>query len=400
MLKGKKIIIGISGGIAAYKIPFLIRLLKKEGAEVRVILTPYAKEFVTPLTLSVLSEQPVLTDFYDAKDGTWNSHIENGLWADAIVVAPLTANTMAKMVTGITDNLLLASVLSARCPVFVAPAMDLDMYKHPTTRENVIKLSGLGYYLIEPTSGELASGLEGKGRMQEPEAIFLSLKKYFQSKDDFTGKRVMVSAGPTHEPIDPVRFIGNSSSGLMGIEIARAFAERGAEVDLVLGPTHLIADFPGVAVHYVVTAEEMNTACVSLFANADIAVMAAAVADFTPGIKSDSKIKKEAGMDSINLIPTKDILAGLGSAKKKGQILVGFALETDNELENAKSKLQRKNLDLIVLNSLKDEGAGFTVSTNKVTIIEKNNKHFELPLLSKREVADQMVEVIKRMNIG
>ena len=399
MLKGKKIIIGISGGIAAYKIPFLIRLLKKEGAEVRVILTPYAKEFVTPLTLSVLSEQPVLTDFYDAKDGTWNSHIENGLWADAIVVAPLTANTMAKMVTGITDNLLLASVLSARCPVFVAPAMDLDMYKHPTTQENVKKLSGLGYHLIEPTSGELASGLEGKGRMQEPEVIFSILKDYFQSKDDFAGKRVMVSAGPTHEPIDPVRFIGNSSSGLMGIEIACAFADRGAEVDLVLGPTHLKADFPGVTVHNVTTAQEMNDVCTGLFPNADVAVMAAAVADFTPDKVSDSKIKKEAGMDSINLVPTKDILAGLGSVKKEGQILVGFALETDNELENAKSKLQRKNLDLIVLNSLKDEGAGFTVSTNKVTFIGKNNKHRELPLLSKKEVADQLVEAIKRMNI-
>jgi len=399
MLKGKKIIIGISGGIAAYKIPFLIRLLKKEGAEVRVILTPYAKEFVTPLTLSVLSEQPVLTDFYEAKDGTWNSHIENGLWADAIVVAPLTANTMAKMVTGITDNLLLASVLSARCPVFAAPAMDLDMYKHPTTHENVKKLTELGYHLIEPTSGELASGLEGKGRMQEPEVVFSILKDYFQSKDDFAGKQVMISAGPTHEPIDPVRFIGNSSSGLMGIEIARAFANRGAEVDLVLGPTHLKAGSPGVTVHKVTTAQEMNDVCVGLYPNADITVMAAAVADFTPNKKADSKIKKETEMDSINLVPTKDILAGLGSVKKEGQILVGFALETDNELENAKSKLQRKNLDLIVLNSLKDEGAGFTVSTNKVTFIEKNNNHRELPLLSKKEVADQLVEAIKRMNI-
>jgi len=395
MLRGKKIIVGITGGIAAYKIPFLIRLLKKEGAEVRVVITPYAKEFVTPLTLSVLSEHPVLTDFYDAKDGTWNSHIENGLWADAIVVAPLTANTMAKMVTGITDNLLLATVLSSRSPVFVAPAMDLDMYKHVTTQSNVKKLIEIGYHLIEPTTGELASGLEGKGRMQEPEEIISVLKKYFQKTDDFTGRRVLVTAGPTHEPIDPVRFIGNSSSGLMGIEIAREFSERGAKVDLVLGPTHYDVKLAGVIVHRVETAEEMDAMCSTLFKDADGAVMAAAVADFTPKKTVSSKIKKEDGMNSIELIPTKDILAGLGKAKRMNQFLVGFALETDNEILNAKAKLKRKNLDMIVLNSLKDKGAGFGVSTNKVTIIGKDTKPVELPLLSKREVAGILVETIK-----
>jgi len=395
MLRGKKIIVGITGGIAAYKIPFLIRLLKKEGAEVRVILTPFAKEFVTPLTLSVLSEHPVLTDFYDTKDGTWNSHIENGLWADAIVVAPLTANTMAKMVTGITDNLLLATVLSSRSPVFVAPAMDLDMYKHATTQNNVKKLIEIGYHFIEPTTGELASGLDGKGRMQEPEEILSVLKKHFGKRDDFSDKNVLVSAGPTHEPIDPVRFIGNRSSGLMGIEIARAFANRGAKVDLVLGPTHLEINMPNIAVHRVETAEEMDAECSSIFKKVDVAVMAAAVADFSPITKVDSKIKKKEGIKSIDLKPTKDILAGLGEAKRKDQFLVGFALETDNEILNAQTKLQSKNLDLIVLNSLKDKGAGFGVSTNKVTIFGKDTKPVELPLLSKREVANSLVETIK-----
>ncbi len=397
MLKGKNILIGISGGIAAYKIPFLIRLFKKEGAAVRVVLTPYAREFVTPLTLSVLSEQPVLTDFYNTGDGTWHSHIENGLWADAIVVAPLTANTMAKMVTGITDNLLLASVLSARCPVFVAPAMDLDMYKHVTTQQNVAGLQRIGYHLIEPTSGELASGLEGKGRMQEPEVIFSVIKEFFEKEGDFKDKQILVSAGPTHEPIDPVRFIGNSSSGLMGIEIAKAFAERGARVNLVLGPTHLKADFNGITVHRVQTAAEMEKACSTLFTGSDITVMAAAVADFTPKNKPSSKIKKETGLNQIELEPTNDILAKLGTLKKNNQLLIGFALETDNEMANAQSKLQRKNLDLIVLNSLKDKGAGFGVPTNKVTFINRDNKRTGLPLMSKRDVARQLVDTIKQI---
>ncbi len=397
MLKGKNILIGITGGIAAYKIPFLIRLLKKAGAEVRVVLTPYAKEFVTPLTLSVLSEQPVLSDFYNTGDGTWHSHIENGLWADAIVVAPLTANTMAKMVTGVTDNLLLASVLSARCPVFVAPSMDLDMYKHAVTQHNVAKLQQIGYRVLEPGSGELASGLEGKGRMQEPEEIFSVLKDFFESGNDFKGKEVLVSAGPTHEPVDPVRFIGNSSSGLMGIEVAKAFAEKGAMVNLVLGPTHLTVESAGIKVFRVQTAAERSEACFKLFATADVAVMAAAVADFTPKNKNTSKIKKEAGLKHIELEPTTDILAGLGADKSKNQILVGFALETDNEMANALSKLHRKNLDLMVLNSLKDKGAGFGVTTNKVTFIHKNNKPVALPLMSKRDVARKLTDAVKQI---
>ncbi|RLD90794.1 MAG: bifunctional phosphopantothenoylcysteine decarboxylase/phosphopantothenate--cysteine ligase CoaBC [Bacteroidetes bacterium] len=397
MLKGKNILIGITGGIAAYKVPFLIRFFKKEGAAVRVVLTPYAKEFVTPLTLSVLSEQPVQSDFYNTTDGIWHSHIENGLWADAMVIAPLTANTMAKMVTGITDNLLLASVLSARCPVFIAPAMDFDMYRHVTTQQNVAKLVQMGYHLIEPTAGELASGLEGKGRMQEPEVIFSELKTFFEDAGDFKGKKVLVSAGSTHEPIDPVRFIGNSSSGLMGIEIAKAFADRGANVNLVLGPTHLSAEGQGIAIHPVQTASEMEQACSTLFAESDITIMAAAVADFTPKHKPSSKIKKEDGLNRIELEPTTDILAGLGAVKKKHQLLIGFALETDNEMANAQSKLQRKNLDLIVLNSLKDKGAGFGITTNKVTIIGRDTKHTELPLMSKRDVARELVNTIKQI---
>ena len=397
MLKGKKIIIGITGGIAAYKIPLLIRLLKKAGAEVKVITTPYALEFVTPLTLSVVSENPVHHDFYDSKDGTWNSHVDLGLWADLIVVAPLTANTMAKMVTGITDNLLTATVLSARCDVMTAPAMDMDMYKHKVTLVNVEKLKELGYFVIEPSSGYLASGLTGKGRMQEPEVIFREIENYFRSKEEFAGKKVLITAGPTHEPIDPVRFIGNSSSGLMGIEIAKAFAKRGADVQLVLGPTHLQADHPGITVHKVNTAAEMYDMAISIFPESDIAVLSAAVADFTPKNQANSKIKKEEGLNTIELEPTKDILAQLGKMKKKNQFLTGFALETDNELENAKSKLNRKNLDLIVMNSLKDEGAGFGVSTNKVTFIDRNEHTKELPLMSKADVAENLVNQIKSL---
>ncbi len=396
MLKGKKILVGITGGIAAYKIPLLIRLFKKAEAEVKVVVTPDALHFVTPLTLSVVSENPVYHEFYN-NDGTWNSHVELGLWADAVVIAPLTANTMAKMVTGITDNLLTAAVLSARSTVFAVPAMDMDMYKHPVTQENLKKLKSLGYSVIEPASGFLASGLEGKGRMQEPEVIFEVVENYFRSKDDFTGKKVLITAGPTHEPIDPVRFIGNSSSGLMGIEIAKNFAERGAEVTLVLGPTHLEIHHPNIQVHRINTAEEMYQACIKQFPDSDIAVMSAAVADFSPKHKAGNKIKKEAGLNVIELEPTKDILAELGKRKKQNQVLVGFALETDNELENAQSKLARKNLDLIVLNSLKDEGAGFGVPTNKVKIIDKKGEIIDLPLMSKSEVAKNLADQIKHL---
>jgi phosphopantothenoylcysteine decarboxylase/phosphopantothenate--cysteine ligase len=397
MLKGKKIIVGITGGIAAYKIPNLIRLFKKEGAEVKVVVTPYALEFVTPLTLSVVSENPVYSEFYNSKDGTWNSHIDLGLWADAVVIAPLTANTMAKMVTGVTDNLLLATILSARCQVFTAPAMDMDMYKHLVTQDNVKKLKQIGYKVIEPASGELASGLTGKGRMQEPEVIFDIVKNHFSTDNDFENKNVLITAGPTHEPIDPVRFIGNSSSGLMGIEIAKAFALKGAKVNLVLGPTHLDVAHPNIRVYKVNTAEEMYNTCVSLFPDINIAVLSAAVADFTPKSKAGKKIKKEEGLNIIELESTKDILAELGKMKKSTQFLTGFALETDNEMENAKSKLIRKNLDLIVLNSLKDKGAGFGVTTNKVTFISKKGDISELPLMSKSEVAENLVNKIKSL---
>jgi phosphopantothenoylcysteine decarboxylase/phosphopantothenate--cysteine ligase len=397
MLKGKKILVGITGGIAAYKTPLLIRLLKKAGADVKVVPTPYALEFVTPLTLSVVSENPVHTEFYNSKDGTWNSHVELGLWADLIVVAPLTANTMAKMVNGITDNLLLATILSARCPVIVAPAMDMDMYQHLTTQENLKKIQTLGYKIIEPSEGELASGLSGKGRMKEPEEIYVEIKKIFSAEQEFSNKRVLVTAGPTHEPIDPVRFIGNNSSGLMGIEIAKSFARKGAKVDLILGPTHLPAEFPGITVHRVQTAQEMYERTTALFPKVDIAVLSAAVADFTPKQKADIKIKKETGLDSIELEPTKDILAQLGKMKKDHQLLIGFALETHDELQNAKSKLQRKNLDLIVMNSLNDQGAGFGVKTNKVTLIDKDENVESLPLMSKAEVAENLVNKIKRL---
>lgn len=395
MLKGKKIIVGITGGIAAYKIPYLVRLLKAEGAEVQVVMTPFAQEFVTPLSLSTVSGRPVLTDFFDKKEGTWHSHVDLGLWADALLLAPLTANSMAKMAVGMADNLLMTVVLSARCPVFFAPTMDFDMFQHPTTKANIEKLQSLGYHYIAPDNGALASGLVGPGRMKEPQVLVDELKSFFQNSEVLHGKKVMISAGPTHEPIDPVRFIGNSSSGKMGIALAKAFAAKGAEVDLVLGPVETTESFQGIELHRVVTAAQMNDACQALFPHADIAVMAAAVADFTPVQPATGKIKKEKGLNKIELKSTTDILAGLGRMKKKGQLLVGFALETDDELENARQKLKRKNLDMIVLNSLKDPGAGFGGDTNKITLLrpdEEAPKAFHLK--SKSEVAEDIINEI------
>ncbi len=397
MLKGKKIIVGITAGIAAYKIPLLIRLLKKEGAEVKVVMTPFAKEFVTPLTLSVVSEQPVFTDYFVKEDGSWHSHVDLGLWADAMIVAPLTANTMAKMAAGIADNYLLTVVLSARCPLFFAPTMDLDMFQHPTVQQNIRKLQALGYHYIEPAEGELASGLKGKGRMKEPEELFRVLERYFSKGQPFQGKKVMVSAGPTYEPIDPVRFIGNRSSGKMGWAIARAFAMQGADVELVLGPTAIDAVFPGIRTTRVQTAAEMDTACRELFPTADIAVMAAAVADFTPAEPAAEKIKKSGGPDVIRLKPTRDILAGLGEMKKKNQILVGFALETENELNHARQKLEKKNLDMIVLNSLKDQGAGFGTDTNKITLLTREHPPETFPLKSKEAVAEDILAAVQKL---
>ncbi len=400
MLKGKKIIIGISAGIAAYKIPLLIRLLKKEGAEVQVVMTPFAKEFVSPLTLSVVSERPVLSDYYVKEDGSWHSHVDLGLWADALLVAPLTANTMAKMAAGMADNFLLTVVLSARCPLFFAPTMDLDMFRHPTVRQNIQKLQALGYRYIEPAEGELASGLKGKGRMKEPEELFTVLQRFFTQQQAFEGKKVLVTAGPTHEPIDPVRFIGNRSSGKMGWAIARAFARQGAEVELVLGPADIDTNFPGIHTTRIQTASEMETACRRLFPSSHIAVMAAAVADFAPEKPAPEKIKKAEGPEMIRLKPTHDILAGLGKMKRKDQILVGFALETENELLHAQQKLDKKNLDMIVLNSLKDPGAGFGIDTNKVTLLTHKMPPQTFPVKPKEAVAEDILSAIQKLMGG
>lgn len=394
MLTGKKILIGITGGIAAYKIPLLIRLLKKEGAEVKVIASSMALEFVTPLTLSTLSGNPIYTEFHNRKNGEWNSHVDLGMWADLFLIAPVTANTMGKMVNGIADNLLLTTYLSVKCPVLFAPAMDLDMYQHPSTKANVKKLVEYGHYLIEPTEGELASGLCGEGRMEEPESVFKIIKDQLKKKVDLAGKKVLVSAGPTHEAIDPVRFIANRSSGLMGYSIAEELANRGAEVLLVSGPTKLSAKHQSIVTKQVVSANEMYCACVDSFANVDIAIMTAAVADYKPAVVSGSKIKKSENIMSLELVPTPDILAELGKLKTDKQFLVGFALETDDEEINAKKKLDNKNLDFIVLNSLNDEGAGFGVPTNRITILEKSLKKTEYELKSKTEVATDIVNRI------
>jgi len=397
MLKGKKIIVGITAGIAAYKIPLLVRLFKKEGAEVQVIMTPFAKEFVTPLTLSVVSEHPVLSDYYVKEDGKWNSHVNLGLWADAMIIAPLTANSMAKMAAGIADNFLLTTVLATRCPLFFAPSMDLDMFQHPSVTANIKKLQSFGYHYIEPAEGELASGLKGKGRMKEPEELLKVLINYFSEEQTFKGKKVMVSAGPTHEPIDPVRFIGNNSSGKMGWNIAKAFAKKGAAVELILGAVDMDTQFHGIHTTRVRTAAEMDAACQKIFPETDIAVMAAAVADFTPAQPAPEKIKKNNGPEVIHLKPTNDILATLGKMKKKGQLLIGFALETENELANAREKLQKKNLDMIVLNSLKDIGAGFGTDTNKITLLTLSDEPQIYALKPKEAVAEDILTAIKQL---
>ena len=395
MLKGKKILIGITGSIAAYKIPFLIRLLRKEGADVQVIMTPMARDFVTPLTLSTLTEKPVLTNFFDKAEGSWTSHVDLGLWADLFLLAPLSANTMAKIAGGVADNLLLTTILSARCPVYFAPAMDLDMYKHPSTSENINKLKSFGYHLIDPVEGELASGLKGVGRLEEPGVIFEILKDALTGSSVFAGNKILVTAGPTYEPVDPVRFIGNYSSGRMGIEIAMAFAEQGASVDLILGPSAIPVEHPLINVIPVTTAHEMYEQCILLFPQSEVTVMTAAVADFTPAKPAGKKIKKETLVKQIQLKPTADILKKLGELKEDNQVLVGFALETDDGKINAQLKLKNKNLDLIVLNSLIDEGAGFGHSTNKVTIFTRKNKRVEFQLKSKKEVAGDILNAIK-----
>ena len=394
MLQDKNIVIGITGSIAAFKIPLLVRLLKKEGARIKVMMTPAARDFVAPLTLSTLSEHPVLIEPFDPDDGSWNSHVDLGRWADLLVVAPVSANTMAKMATGIADNFFMTVCLSAKCPVMFAPAMDLDMFRHPATQRNIEILQSYGYIMIDSAVGELASGLHGEGRMEEPDNILSEIKDHFLKSGTLTGKKAMVTAGPTHEAIDPVRFIGNHSSGLMGFSIAEELAFRGAEVTLISGPVNLQTKHPGIKRIDVVSAEEMYNACKRSFTKADITVMSAAVADFRPENPAGSKIKKSKATLSIPLEQTKDILAELGKIKKEDQFLVGFALETDDEESFARQKLESKNLDLIILNSLNDKGAGFKSETNKITIFDRSGKIEEFGLKLKSEVAKDIVDKI------
>ena len=398
MLEGRKILLGVTGGIAAYKAAVIIRLLVKEGAEVKVLMTPLAKEFITPLTLATLSKNPVLVDFFDPEDGRWNSHIDLGMWADLFLVAPATANTMGKMAAGIADNLLLTTYLSARCPVFIAPAMDLDMLAHPATVSNIERLKSFGCHFIEPDTGELASGLEGKGRMAEPEVIVRELREFLSKKKitelPLHGRRVFINAGPTVEPLDPVRFISNYSSGRMGIALADTAVRLGADVTLVLGPVSVRPKEKQVTVVPVKTAAEMKEASLKAFASCDIAILAAAVADFTPESTSPTKVKRGDTDLIIRLKPTEDIAACLGNMKKKGQFLAGFALETDNEVTNAKGKMQRKNFDMIILNSLRDEGAGFGHDTNRITIIDRTDNIDKFELKSKDKVASDIFDRI------
>ena len=394
MLKGKHIILGVTGSIAAYKAATLTRLLVKEGANVKVVMTPLAKEFITPLTMATLSKSPIMVDFYNPENGAWNSHVDLGLWADLYLIAPASANTIGKMAGGIADNLLLTTYLSAKCPVMVAPAMDLDMYKHPATQRNLKVLQSFGNIIIEPESGELASGLIGKGRMEEPERIVAFIADYFARQEDFKGKKVVVTAGPTYEKIDPVRFIGNYSSGKMGLAIAEEFAGRGAEVVLVCGPVNLKTSHPAIRRVDVESAAQMYEVTSKEFVNSDVAVLSAAVADFTPKEKADHKIKRGKDDLLLELLPTKDIAAELGRIKTASQLLVGFALETNDEEVNALSKMQRKNLDMIVLNSLNDKGAGFSVDTNKVTILDKAGDKTVYELKTKVEVAKDIVDQI------
>ena len=395
MFKGKKIILGITGSIAAYKSILLLRQLIKAGAEVKIIMTPAAKDFVTPLTLSTLSKNIVLIDLFEGD--SWTNHVMLGRWADILLIAPLSCNTMAKMAHGICDNLLLATYLSATCPVVAAPAMDDDMWQHPATKSNLKLIEAQGVVLLPVDKGELASGLHGEGRMAEPENIISFLEQRFFQYQDIKGKKMLVSAGPTYEPIDPVRFIGNHSSGKMGIAIAEELANRGAIVELVLGPSSIYPHHPGIAVHKVNTAAEMYENCMSVFEKADAAIMCAAVADYTPVSVAEEKIKKNGESMIIELKETKDILKSLGEKKRKGQLLVGFALETANEKEQALSKLSKKNADMIVLNSLNDAGAGFGHDTNKISIFEKNGNQFVYEQKPKQQVAKDIVDRIVNM---
>lgn len=403
MLSGKKILVGVTGSIAAYKAAVLIRLLVREGADVRVLMTAHAREFITPLTLATLSRHPVLTEFFNPENGDWNNHVDLGLWADAYIVAPASANTLAKMASGIADNLLLTTYLSSRCPVFVAPAMDLDMLSHPATKRNLDILRSFGNIILEPATGDLASGLIGKGRMEEPEIIVDQLRLHFskavKKKDlpDLTGRTVLVTAGPTHEPLDAVRFIGNHSSGRMGFAIASVLRQCGAGVILVSGPVSLPLPGDGIQTISVQTALQMFEACKEHFSRCDAAIMAAAVADYRPSVYSATKIKRREEKIQLELVANPDIAAHLGKMKKEGQILAGFALETDNETVHAQEKLRKKNFDFIVLNSLRDEGSGFMTETNRITLIDKDNKSVRFELKSKQDAALDIVRHLAQM---
>ena len=395
MLKGKHIILGISGGIAAYKSVSLLRLLVKAGAEVQVVITPSGKEFITPVTLSALSGKPVVSEFFTANSGEWHSHVDLGLWADAMVIAPATASSIAKMANGVADNMLITTYLSAKAPVFIAPAMDLDMMAHPSTKRNIELLKSYGNHIIEPAEGELASHLIGKGRMEEPEEIVKYLSRFFASQQDLKGQNVLITAGPTYEKIDPVRFIGNYSSGKMGYAIAEEVARRGANVTLVSGPVSITTKVPNINVIKVESAREMHEQCLKAFPNCNLGIMCAAVADYAPAEYVDAKIKREKDeIPVIKLIKNPDIAASLGQIKKDGQKLIGFALETNNEESNAVDKLKRKNLDYIILNSLQDDGAGFGTDTNKITIYGKNGEKIPFGLKTKSAVAKDIIDTI------
>lgn len=396
--------LGITGGIAAYKCAPLVRELVKRGAEVKVVMTPLAKQFITPLTMATLSKNPILVDFFNPENGEWNSHVNLGMWADVYLIAPATANTIGKMANGVADNLLLTSYLSAKCPVFFAPAMDLDMYKHPAVQKNIATLISYGNHVIEPGTGFLASGLEGKGRMAEPSDIVVALENFFESKSDMAGKKVMITAGPTYEKIDPVRFIGNYSSGKMGFALAEECADRGAEVTLIAGPTSLKTVNGKIKRINVESAQQMYDAAVENSPSADVQILCAAVADYRPSVTADKKIKREkTGEMTLTLVPNPDIAAALGKIKRENQVNVGFALETNDEATNAKDKCARKNFDFIVMNSLKDKGAGFQVDTNKITIFTAGGDVMEYPLKTKKEVAadivDAVVEIAKKKGL-
>lgn len=398
MLQGKRIVLGITGSIAAYKACYLIRGLIKKGAEVQVVITPSGKEFITPLTLSTLTGKPVVSEFFDRRDGSWHSHVQLGLWADAMIIAPASASTIGKMACGIADNMLITTYLSMKAPVFIAPAMDLDMYAHPSTQKNLDTLRSYGNHIIEPGTGFLASKLEGKGRMEEPDKIIEVLDRFFEEQTDLQGKKILITAGPTYEKLDPVRFIGNYSSGKMGIALAEECALRGASVELICGPVSISTRHPRIHRTDVESAAQMYQAATKTFPDADAAILCAAVADFAPASVAENKIKREGNRLTLELAPTQDIAKALGQMKKENQVMVGFALETDDEENHAKEKLQKKNLDFIVLNSLQDPGAGFRHNTNKITLIDREGEK-SFPLKEKKEVArdivNKLVTIIK-----